>query len=462
MRKSNIKSFSIKNLFKDRNVNIKFSDDIKILIGENGLGKTTVLNILYYTLDCKFYKLKEYDFDSIEITFLDRNKITISKEMLEFIDYSIEGHYDTALLDHLSIFIESLSNSKIKELNELLDRGYPNRTLFNFLGFDEYAENYTRRYPPSIIRNTIKQVLGFRYGSDSKIGYAKEILEKELLNTEILYFPTFRRIEEDLINLGLDSENNRKVNTKDSRLIQFGMTDVKDKFKELQLEINSLSSQGLSQISSEILSQLVKGVPEIDNEALKNINKKDIDIILARVGEAISKEDKNKITTIFASKKIKEVDDKYLVYFLQKLIAIYEKQREIDNNIERFVFACNNYLPLSGKRIEYEASTVEFFLIFNHSNQKVLLTDLLSKLSSGEKQIISLFSKIYLSSEKEFVVLFDEPELSLSLFWQKRLLPDIVASDRCKLLLSVTHSPFIFENELEKYAIGLNQYIKFL
>ena len=61
---------------------------------------------------------------------------------------------------------------------------------------------------------------------------------------------------------------------------------------------------------------------------------------------------------------------------------------------------------------------------------------------------------------KSFIVLFDEPELSLSIFWQKLLLPDIVASQKCKFLLSVTHSPFIFENELSKYAIGLSQYIK--
>jgi predicted ATP-binding protein involved in virulence len=78
-----------------------------------------------------------------------------------------------------------------------------------------------------------------------------------------------------------------------------------------------------------------------------------------------------------------------------------------------------------------------------------------------EKNIISLFSKIYLSDSKEFIVLFDEPELSLSLFWQKLLLPDIVSSQKCKFLLSVTHSPFIFENDLAEYAIGLNQYIRF-
>src|SRR5690606_35357785 len=81
-----------------------------------------------------------------------------------------------------------------------------------------------------------------------------------------------------------------------------------------------------------------------------------------------------------------------------------------------------------------------------------------SDLSSGEKQIVSLFSHIYLSDLEKYIVIIDEPELSLSVSWQKRFLADIARIDKCKGLISVTHSPFIFENELEKYAHGLNEF----
>ena len=54
------------------------------------------------------------------------------------------------------------------------------------------------------------------------------------------------------------------------------------------------------------------------------------------------------------------------------------------------------------------------------------------------------------------MILFDEPELSLSMRWQKRLLPDIVNSGRCVFLLAATHSPFIFENNLREYAVALS------
>lgn len=47
-------------------------------------------------------------------------------------------------------------------------------------------------------------------------------------------------------------------------------------------------------------------------------------------------------------------------------------------------------------------------------------------LSSGEKQIISVFSKLYLEDNKKYIILFDEPELSLSIKWQAKFLPDIM------------------------------------
>ena len=84
----------------------------------------------------------------------------------------------------------------------------------------------------------------------------------------------------------------------------------------------------------------------------------------------------------------------------------------------------------------------------------------LTQLSSGEKQIVSLFSNLYLESDKSSIVIIDEPELSLSLEWQKMLLPDIMRTGNCDLLLTVTHSPFIFENEFDNDAKEIRRYIK--
>lgn len=79
----------------------------------------------------------------------------------------------------------------------------------------------------------------------------------------------------------------------------------------------------------------------------------------------------------------------------------------------------------------------------------------LSMLSSGEKQVVSLFSHLYLDDTEDQVVIIDEPELSLSVPWQKRFLTDILNSTRCGFIFSVTHSPFIYQNALRSSAIDL-------
>lgn len=82
----------------------------------------------------------------------------------------------------------------------------------------------------------------------------------------------------------------------------------------------------------------------------------------------------------------------------------------------------------------------------------------LSALSSGEKQIVSLFCKLYLqdndkTANKKYFVFIDEPELSISVGWQKMFLKDVIACDNCVGLFAVTHSPFIFkENGLKEYT----------
>ena len=73
-------------------------------------------------------------------------------------------------------------------------------------------------------------------------------------------------------------------------------------------------------------------------------------------------------------------------------------------------------------------------------------------LSSGEKQIISILARMILEPTKKYLVLIDEPELSLSIEWQKRFLLDIVKGQSCHQLIAITHSPFIFDNDLKSFA----------
>jgi hypothetical protein len=49
--------------------------------------------------------------------------------------------------------------------------------------------------------------------------------------------------------------------------------------------------------------------------------------------------------------------------------------------------------------------------------------------------------------------------MSLSVPWQKRYLLDIVNGISCAGLVAVTHSPFVFDNELKPFARALEEFI---
>lgn len=443
MNATRIKLFEIIGLFGTDDISISFKDKVKILIGENGLGKTQVLNLFYYTLTKNFFRLNEYNFKNLKIVFTNNNVIDISKKQVEEL---VEKVYKHPIVEEL---IREIGFSQFEILR--------NRFLKDRKNWRNIEQNYLIHNPRIVRKFPIHQV--FRVFEELETNEDNEInvnLDKckkeitiELKGLEILYFPTYRRVEEDLYNLGynedelnMDQENN---------LIQFGMEDVKRRFNYIQNTIDKLLKEGLAQFTKDILNVVVDDSEPSEN-ILDKINESDIEIILSRVGNLLTNTQKEAVKSIVANKQLKNPLSAYL---LQKLIDIYEKQKELDKSVKIFRDVCNKYLI--NKSIFYDESSIEIYIKSTRTNEKIDL----KYLSSGEKQIVSMLSKVYLSeAEKRFIILFDEPELSLSIVWQKQLLPDIINSNKCDFLLAVTHSPFIFDNELDKFAVGMNEYVK--
>ena len=122
MIKNRITRFKITKLFGYQNVDIDFDSRFKIVVGENGLGKTTVLNCLYYLLDKKFKKLNSIVFEHIELHFSNKNKISFSKNDLEFFvdrpaKFQSGGFYN--------ILKSELTKNDIKTLKEAINDKKP-------------------------------------------------------------------------------------------------------------------------------------------------------------------------------------------------------------------------------------------------------------------------------------------------------------------------------------------------
>ena len=72
MARSFIQNFSIIGLFGYKDVSIDFDENVKIIIAENGAGKTTILSCLYYLLNSDYESLLKIKFASISIKFDSR------------------------------------------------------------------------------------------------------------------------------------------------------------------------------------------------------------------------------------------------------------------------------------------------------------------------------------------------------------------------------------------------------
>lgn len=94
------------------------------------------------------------------------------------------------------------------------------------------------------------------------------------------------------------------------------------------------------------------------------------------------------------------------------------------------------------------AKTGKIIRIDPHTNHLIFIDDdeviPLYKLSSGEKQLLLILMRVFLMEEKPYILLMDEPEISLHIEWQYKLFEEIRhLNPNCQIITS-THSPSLF------------------
>lgn len=80
-----------------------------------------------------------------------------------------------------------------------------------------------------------------------------------------------------------------------------------------------------------------------------------------------------------------------------------------------------------------------FYSSLNTIKDRVKLIDL----SSGEKQFLIMLAEALLEREANEIFIIDEPEISLHISWQSRLVKDLRRLNPNMQLILVTHSPDI-------------------
>jgi predicted ATPase len=456
---TSLTAFRVVGLHDRKTIDVKIEQNKLILVGENGSGKSTLANLIYYFLSKQWLRLREYRFRTLEAD-LDGKIISLSSEQL---DEHVHGgdeaeHFVPRVLSQRwNAIIRRLEPGRLERLGEdtrLL------RMLANEAGVPVSAARdlvaFARHQPPrkpTAVDEVEEQITG-------------------AISEVFLYLPTYRRIEHDLQSIfrggSVDIDDLRRSvvpigSDAYVELIHFGMEDVNQTIQARMNQLKESLRTGLNKLTGAYLHEVIQGVyRDVNLEDLKAVDLPTLDPILARIpDETLPQADKIVLKEKVSSIAGRSYDprDNVIAHFLLKLLTLYKEQQASERSVRKFVDVCNGYL--TGKMLIYDEAKYDIVIelttddLLQAGSRKDAEKLELRMLSSGEKQIVSLFSQIYLAEGRKFFVVIDEPELSLSVVWQRRFLPDILASERCNGLVAVTHSPFIYDNNLVRHVRSL-------
>lgn len=474
-----IERFGIRSLYGYRTISLSSRHSATILIAKNGTGKTTLLGALDAFLKLQLYRLRGLEFREIfcKIRGIEDELVLSSDDLLAFLQPPTEGE-----------FAKLIGRSGIEQ-----------QKLFQFI-LSDYATTLEESYTQHDAHSTAYQVIrGFGYDQraakkacdeaysalfrrNENLNKLREGIRDALREYEIVYLPTYRRVELALTDEGEDRRRHPgrvrpKLSIAASGLhtgdIQFGLRDISERLSQLNSQIISRSNQGYREISENIINELIQGFEVSDDTAIPR--PEDLKLFFSRLETGrrtigghyrISAPDFNRI---YSGEGVPPESRKFLTYFLGKLNGIINITKEIEQPVGDFIASCNRYLSASEPSTFVQEAPHQGLTEFDAKALKVNRTNLsvhvesvpartpisLDALSSGEKQMISLFAKMYLYPKKK-IVLIDEPELSLSIDWQRGILVDVLLSPHCEQIVAITHSPFVFDNSLEQFARTLD------
>lgn len=127
-----------------------------------------------------------------------------------------------------------------------------------------------------------------------------------------------------------------------------------------------------------------------------------------------------------------------------KLVSVLKDFRKITNEL---------FAP---KKIFNDQEGEVYFTLNNEEKTKIPL----GKLSSGEKQLLILLLSTIAQDKEDFITFWDEPEVSLHIEWQRKLIRVIRQLNPNMQLIIATHSPSILFEGWEERALNIEDYLK--
>lgn len=428
-------------------------NDIVILYGPNGVGKTHVLELICYSLQAEWVQLQNMPFSSAELEFEDGAKVGLSFEIPDVevfpninqrrtgrralnddpqlkITLTREGeseHYFPPMIE-LDQFSPSVIRRAIVELGIGGMEGdrYPNynfRTLIS-----ELSASDARR---------IKLFVSNQFQDESgQMGRFAAWMEEEFFESSNATLIETQRLLGQLRNR---TSNSGEVGAPRMLAIQEVSQSVQ-LLMDAALAKNSRISQQLDRTFPERILNSDGGVSQ-SAEWIRSTHTAQLNIRERLAEYHLATEDSARVE--LPNRELSKWERSFLGQYLLDSKEKLDSFTLLLQKLDFFIMTLNE--RFTNKRIYF---TQDRSLELVNSVGKTLKVE---DLSSGEQHEIILLKYLLFDASPESLVLIDEPEISLHVSWQKAFLDDLrsVASISRIRFIVATHSPQIINNSWE-------------
>lgn len=426
-----INSIKIEKLFEIFDYDILFgeSENILIITGPNGFGKTMILNIIFNLFNRRFLFFYKLIFN--QITLLLDKEISIeikrstheNKPVIHFVFLQNGKEIDT--FDYSSKLESDVERiiQKYLPVARMSENQWMDHRSGKILSIDDLLNEYADRLPGGISNKLLIK--------SEKTNKILDSLQVHLIREQRL----FKKMDKMVNNADMHYRNDRSYREEKEQTIM--IESIQTYAKELQQLIFKISQKSFTETQA-----LDSSYPD---RLINETNRLTEDEYTLKFNDLKIKQDKLTEFGLYESKQ------KFLAYSQDdaKALSVYLKDFEkklsvFDELLEKLELFTN---ILNERRFTFKTIAINREKGFFFKTSKGVELDL-NQLSSGEQHEVVLLYELIFNVQQNTLVLIDEPEISLHVTWQKEFLNDllrIIKIQKIQVLIA-THSPSIINS----------------
>lgn len=410
-----LESVSISGLWgaPEHHIHFDLSKDMNFLVGQNGTGKTTVINLISAALRADYERLDKIEFSKILLTLRKRGTNRKPSILVTKTPRTDMPYFD------IEYKIKAAATAPAKSFD-----------------LDAYAEERRfRGLPPRILRE--------RFAHQHYLD-----VQKEIQTLIMVCWLSIHRRSDDIPQTDekkTQSSVDQKLFSLNNLLVRY-FSQFSKKYSDHTNEFQKNSFLAL--LTPEREGAVVDFSKSIDIESERRslakvfevlgveraLYEKKLDTHLKKFTSAVKTfAEKNELTT-------RDFAAMYNVWKTHSLVQHYKTVEERRSEIfapQQLFLDTINYM-FAGRKVVTISSSNE--LVVSTQNGRHIQLD---ELSSGEKQLLIILGEALLQEKAAITYIADEPELSLHVSWQEQLTDAIKRLNPNAQILFATHSPDI-------------------